>query len=101
MPFPESKKAKRKRYYCKNLQKALSNSIENYKKNRAAVKASSSTYRKDMHTVNPEKERAASRRRFKKSYDADFEHSRALSRRSSEKIMAKILSMLGPSLGGV
>ena len=54
MPF-SSKKAKRKRYYLLNLEKALSNRKVNYAKNRETVRASSSTYHKQMHRVNPEK----------------------------------------------
>ena len=89
MPFSESQKAKRKKFYHENLQKALSNRKENYTKNRAAVKASSSTYRKNKQRVNPNRDRAGSRRRFKQSYNADLKQSRALSRRSSKEFYGK------------
>ena len=107
MPFQESKKAKRRNFY---LEKALVKSKKNYDKNKDAMKASNSTYRKKMHRANPEKERAASnvttkryrlanllksRAATRASYHSCPEHSRALSRKNS---LRKILSMLGLSL---
>ena len=53
------------------------------------MKASSSSYRKQMRLVNNDKERAASRLTSNKSYNADFEHSIALSRRTSKELFEK------------
>ena len=62
-----------------NLEKALSNRKVNYAKNREAVKASTSSYRKEMRIVNKDKERAATRH-------------------SVKNVTMQTLSTLGPSL---
>ena len=77
MPFQESKKAKRRNFYLENIEKALAKSKKNYDKNGDAVKASNSTYRKQMHRANPEKERAASNVTTKRYRLANLLKSRA------------------------
>ena len=101
MPFPKTKKAKRRQYYLENLEKSLAKRKENYDINRDAVKASNFTYRKE---VNPQRVRAASSVTSKRCYQDDLikhqsakraryhidpEHSRAFSRRSSKEFYKK------------
>ena len=104
MPFPKTKKAKRRQYYLENLEKSLAKRKDNYDINKDAVKASNSTYQKEKRRVNPQRVRAASSVTSKRCYQDDLikhqsakraryhiypEHSRALSRRSSKEFYDK------------
>ena len=82
MKSEKQKKEKSRKYYLENLERLLSKRKERYNKDKDAVKAGASAYRKERRRVNLVKERTACRHNTKQFYDRNLEQSRALSRRS-------------------